>query len=229
LLETVRAEAVGGGVLYDVGAHIGLVSCLWCRHGSGRAFAFEPSPHNARLARQNFELNRLGNAEVIETAVAAEFGAARFVVEQANLGASSGGHLPDVASRIMGLGRCGGVEQTVRVTTIDTLVEGGEALPPAVTPPSKGGRHCPPPSLLKVDVEGAEVAVVRGAMETLGRYKPKVVIEVHNVWNGIELNALLAPLGYRPHNLSPSADWPQVLWAVDGRDPGVPTGTSCAE
>ena len=200
LLQTVKEEASRGGVLYDVGAHIGLVSCLWCCSGGGLACAFEPSPHNARLIHENLKINAVENARVYEVAIAARSGEAGFVVETANLGASSGGYLSDVAGRVMGLDRGGGLEQTVMVSSLDAIVE---------------LEHLSPPSLVKVDVEGSEVEVVRGAVETIRRHGPKLLIEIHNVWNGMELYSLLAPLGYRPRNLSPSANWPQVLWAIN--------------
>jgi FkbM family methyltransferase len=199
LLQTVNEEASSGGVLYDVGAHIGLVSCLWCNSGGGRACAFEPSPRNASLIRENLKINNVDNARVYELAIAAECGRARFVVETANLGASSGGYLSNLTSGVMGLERSRGREHSVMLFSLDAIVE---------------LEHLPPPALVKIDVEGGEVDVVRGAVETIHRHRPKLLIEIHNVWSGIELYSLLASFGYRPRNLSPSANWPQVLWAI---------------
>ncbi|MEN3041506.1 MAG: FkbM family methyltransferase [Bacteroidia bacterium] len=47
---------------------------------------------------------------------------------------------------------------------------------------------------IKIDVEGAEVAVLEGAAETLQRFSPTLWIEIHDTWEEIE--RLLAQLSY---------------------------------
>lgn len=47
---------------------------------------------------------------------------------------------------------------------------------------------------IKIDTEGAEVAILRGASETLRRFRPTLWIEVHGTWT--ELRALLEEYGY---------------------------------
>ena len=37
----------------------------------------------------------------------------------------------------------------------------------------------PPPDFIKIDVEGAEVALLEGAQETISRYKPRIFVETH--------------------------------------------------
>lgn len=52
---------------------------------------------------------------------------------------------------------------------------------------------------IKIDVEGHELAVLRGAQATIARYKPNLLIEVEeNIAPGAlaEINAMLMPLGY---------------------------------
>jgi hypothetical protein len=53
----------------------------------------------------------------------------------------------------------------VRTEKIDALVAGGMA----------------PPDLMKIDVEGAEAAVIRGAARTIDAQRPLMLIEVHSM------------------------------------------------
>lgn len=54
------------------------------------------------------------------------------------------------------------------------------------------------PGLLKVDVEGAEVRVLTGALELLERRRPHVLLETHSAGLERACGELLAGLGYRP-------------------------------
>jgi FkbM family methyltransferase len=74
-------------VIVDLGAHIGLAS-LWLasRYRPSKIIAVEPSPDNARLARENFARNGIA-AELIEAAVGATDGEGWFQEgPQSNLG-----------------------------------------------------------------------------------------------------------------------------------------------
>ena len=67
--------------------------------------------------------------------------------------------------------------------TIDRLVRGGEL---------------PVPALLKVDVDGGEMAVLRGAREVLARHRPHVIVETHTPGLERDCGDLLVAAGYRP-------------------------------
>ncbi len=58
-----------------------------------------------------------------------------------------------------------------------------------------------PPSIMKVDVEGAEAMVIEGGESTIRKYKPTIVIEVWSGERGIKNHSravkLLQSLGYR--------------------------------
>jgi hypothetical protein len=55
----------------------------------------------------------------------------------------------------------------------------------------------PCPDLLKIDVDGSEVAVLHGARATLGALRPSIVVEVHSADLERDCAELLSGLGYR--------------------------------
>jgi len=54
----------------------------------------------------------------------------------------------------------------------------------------------PPPSVIKIDVEGAEELVIRGAEKIISKYKPVLFIEVHGILQMYALGKILTKLKY---------------------------------
>jgi hypothetical protein len=82
-----------------------------------------------------------------------------------------------------------------------------------------------PPSLVKIDVEGAEDRVLLGMTRTIQRFRPVLVYEVDDGdresferrWNA--LDERVAAFGYRVTRLEPS--YPNLRWHV-GHSLAVP-------
>ena len=55
----------------------------------------------------------------------------------------------------------------------------------------------PPPSLMKIDVEGGEDQVVAGAIETIAKHRPTILLHTHGTEQWERCRAFLLPLGYR--------------------------------
>lgn len=131
-------------VLVDVGANIGLYTCL-ARSLGRRALAVEPHPGNLRMLRANLAANGWEDTEVVAKGLAEAPGSAPLF--GANTGASL---VPGWAQLPRGTLQ----RETIELTTLDALLEGrfaGERL------------------LVKADIEGAEYAMLRGAARTLER------------------------------------------------------------
>lgn len=143
-------------IVWDVGASTGLYSIHAARIVES-AVAFEPDPEAVARLKQNVVLNRL---EEIVKVMPLAIGAVEGVTELATDGLS--GYAP--VMRDPGLGRHAGSVK-VEVRTIDSLVAEG----------------LEPPTVLKIDIEGAEGLALQGAQVLLGGHKrPRIVlVEVH--------------------------------------------------
>lgn len=155
--QTLAEHLRPGMVFYDIGANIGFFALLGARlvGSSGAVFAFEPEPALLPRLRENIERNGFTQVTALGKAVAAVSGEIHF--EPAD---------PD-RSPDFGLGR---VRQNAGSTTIRV---------PAVSLDDFVLEH-PWPDVVKCDVEGAEVEVLRGASRLLRARKTIFVIEVHS-------------------------------------------------
>lgn len=135
-----------GDRFVDVGANIGTYSLLARRlvGPGGQVVAFEPDPGSAARLRENLGLNGITNVEVHEAAVGERPGTAQFLVDF------------DVSNRIVADG-----EPTMATRPVDV----------AALDPVLGDR---PVAMAKLDVEGHEVAALRGAADRLARADPPV-------------------------------------------------------
>lgn len=164
-----KSGANAGGVVLDVGANIGMYSLLMARWvgESGHVYAFEPAPEPLQALREHVSLNDLSDRiEVIGQAVSDASGEATFYAHASN---GENSLNPDYAKRVS-------VAEAVRVpvTTIDEFCRDREIRP----------------TLLKIDIEGFEFHALHGAAETLSKYRPTVIIELHpHIWPEIGLTS----------------------------------------
>jgi FkbM family methyltransferase len=154
--------------LFDVGANIGLMSAPVLYHvRDARVVAFEPSPNTLPFLQRSIEMSPFRERwALVPKAVGAEEGRAAFSL------ASQENSLFD---GLRGTGRVlatGTVE--VELTTVDVTWK--ELGSPVV-------------SVIKCDVEGAELAVLAGARQCLAAMRPAVLTE----WNIRNLSAYVCP------------------------------------
>jgi FkbM family methyltransferase len=158
-MELLEKNLPSGSVFFDVGAHIGYFSLIAAiRLGSsGTVVAFEPEPDNVEQFKANTTLNAdiARSIRLEEAAVSNAIGSATF-----ERGSNSYvGHL----SRVEDEQRKPETAVAVRTVTLDDFVT------------SSGFR----PSLVKIDVEGAESLVFDGMSRTLTEDRPVLLVELH--------------------------------------------------
>ena len=169
-LQEALAKAVTPGMtVFDIGANAGFFSLIAARLAGppGKCVAFDPLPENVASVREQLALNRFAHGEVVEGAVGGRNGRASISFHLSN---NSMAHL----------GTAGSGETTIEVelVTVDEAVR-------------RFGR----PHVVKVDVEGAELEVLRGAKGLLAESPPTWILEVHDPGQSGELRAALGP-GY---------------------------------
>ena len=186
LYDAVADEDLAGKTVWDVGAHVGYHTLAFsARVGpAGRVIAFEPNPYNAVRLRQNLARNRdLSERVRLETlALSDEDGTDRlFHTPVVDDGTSSGAALETALTQDNEAAYRALDSILVDVSRADSLVR---------------AERVPIPSLLKIDVEGGEVRVLRGCAELLATARPLLLIEVHNAAARSGIDAMLAAQGY---------------------------------
>jgi FkbM family methyltransferase len=159
LLEAI-ADLVGPGItVYDVGANIGYTTIMLarCVGPQGRVLAFEPLPENQERLRLHMALNGLEErVTLVPCAVSEKEGTASFLVH-----ASGGmGKVDGSPGRTEGYLR----RFTVETVDLDTFVY---------------ARGQPPPSLIKMDIEGGEASGFPGMQRLLREARPVLLAELH--------------------------------------------------
>jgi FkbM family methyltransferase len=179
LLDCLAAHLAQGDVLYDVGGHIGFISMVGARlvGPKGSVFAFEADPQNIARILTHIQLNSLPQIEVVPNAVWSECKALSFRRATVFSSRITG----SVANEIESAGA--GVHDaliTVEAVTLDRFALGNR-----------------PPTVVKIDVEGAEEEVLKGA-ETMFRVsKPVLICEIHHAAAAESVTAWLGSMGYR--------------------------------
>jgi FkbM family methyltransferase len=182
------------GVAVDVGAHQGFYTTKLAKEAGekGLVLAFEPEVMNYEMLLVNLELNGFKNVVAYRKALLDLDGNGVLYTYNGKTPKDSGKHFvrgsnqnePFYAEYVKGEPtQAPQWETKVSVTFLDHP-DFQEVLVPR-------GR-C---DLIKIDTEGAELRVLKGAQKTLRRFNPKIVLEVHyNML--VELIAFLNPLGY---------------------------------
>lgn len=187
------SNLAAGQTVFDVGGFIGLSSLFFSRivGETGRVLCFEPNPWNVNRIRLNLSHNPSLDKRIslYPLALSARAGRTTMIMsDHIESGKSStsqlraGGH---TAFSHQELYSWGFQDIDVDVTTLDDFV----VLTGIV------------PDLIKVDIEGAEVEFLRGALGTLKKHRPKLFIETHNPMAVFFTIEMLREANYHLHAL----------------------------
>lgn len=180
----------GKRCVLDIGAHIGLVTLPVASvlAPGGRVVSFEPGSVNRAYLERHVEINGLKDSVKVESALvgAEESKATPFyeLKEAAGQNTTIAGILPSGARR-----------SSIAQVSIDGYC-------------THAGLS---PDVIKIDVEGAEIDVLRGATKTLASARPLVFLSVHprqiqSAGRRLEeLSAVIAAAGYECRHVDGSA------------------------
>lgn len=168
-----------GDVFVDIGANVGYFSLIAAKHvgKKGRVFAFEPAPSNFDKLLYNVKLNNFDNIDCYPFAVYDKESSMPLFLNSLNEGGNSLVEFDGNAGQIQ-----------IEAVTLDNFI----------------ARHYPSLviKLIKIDVEGAELNVVRGMRNILkAKSAPEIICEVlSNSYR--EISFYLSEYGYKGYLLT---------------------------
>lgn len=154
-------------MVYDIGANIGYYTRFIVQDmGAKHVIAFEPMSENVELLERNVKLGNLeANVKVLAMALSDHDGSESLQIDDvmggtAVLDSVSGGEASASRKRL-------GLKpktETVNIRRLDHLIE---------------EMKLPRPDVMKIDTEGAEAIVLRGAIGVLKNHRPRLLIALH--------------------------------------------------
>ena len=144
-------DHMSGETAIDVGAHIGSYTLRMAR-GFRHVIAFEPNPFNSHILRLNLQLNKIRNVRVEEAALSDSIGVSPLYLQR-----TTGGN--------------GSLNPHHYGFRYDTRVQ--------VNVRRLDDFEIPDVDVLKIDAEGNELRILKGASQTIDRAKPLLAVEVH--------------------------------------------------
>ena len=143
-----------GDIVIDCGAHVGAYSAQALAFGAEKVIAIDPDPTQVECLRRNF---------------AAEIAEGRLIVVPKAIWSSEGSMTLKIGVGHSGMSSLiyenGGDEVEVPVTTIDSLVQ------------ELGLSRV---DYIKMDIEGAEREALKGAMKTIRKHHPRIMLDAYH-------------------------------------------------
>jgi FkbM family methyltransferase len=205
VFDLLKRELKHDDIVFDVGAYIGVYSIILARYlgPKGGVYAFEPAPDNARLLQEHLKLNRVcDKVKLVSAGVGEACGRGKLY--------ANGEHIQNSFSEAA-LGEHAGVGTIdVAVVSLDAFCD----------------EHSLEPSWVKVDTEGWELQVLRGATGLFGSNRNvRFVVEMHPyAWQTAGYDAQTFEQFCAEHSLrvtslsnqkEPFGEYGQVLISVD--------------
>lgn len=197
LFQSVEDWIRPGDTVWDVGANCGIFTyaAAVLAGAKGRVIAIEADVQCASLIDRSRQYRLEEEAPVVlcPFAVSENSGTVQFQLSAYRTAANS----------LSGFGRfdAGGRQLEVPVFSLDDL---------------RGG--LPDPTVIKIDVEGAEHLVLRGCMETLRQCRPVLVCECTGGDTGIAIENMLREAGYAWRSMTAGESTPFTQDRVDCSD-----------
>ena len=175
----VSALSLVEGVVIDVGANIGIYSIPLAKcHPKLKVIAIEASPDIFARLKSNCELNELSNVTLVNTAISNQDKGITEFYERDSMSTMFKDFLAEFGINDDNLDK-----RQIPTRTLDSIIE---------------NMNLNNISLLKLDIEGAEILALRGASNSLGQKKIRnLLIEYHSRTNLEQLTKLMEGYGYK--------------------------------
>ena len=179
-------------IVFDIGASVGLYSLAAHAVGAGFVYAFEPDKQKIKDFRANINYNKAH--EKIASVPMGLWSSETQVYYDMKTASMMGANEVD--------------SQLVPVTTIDRFVNERSAMISHI-------------DYMKIDVEGAEMEVLKGATNTLMKYKPVLFLEMHHkivpdILSDVRkfFDDLALHVDIKEMYLSPTGDTSNVMYTI---------------
>lgn len=205
ILSVITALVGHNDVCFDIGGHYGYFTLSLAKlAANGQVHTFEPVTLHAKRIRDAVQKSGLDNVTVHEVAMAGSDG--EMTLRFANS--------DDADDSMAYLEFYGGVDteaahahyenfdsKLVETRTLDSLAN-----------------QLPLPQFLKIDAEGAEVSIIQSGLKLISSAKPRMLIEVHGIYESLGCAELLQSVGYRAVLLTDQKTTLPVLWIPNDDD-----------
>ena len=164
--EAIAAAVRQGATVIDVGAAIGVMALGMARlvGSRGSVIAFEADPVQAARLREHAAANGFERTlQIVQEAVWSQTDAATIAFRCGRQMRTQGGVEADGIAPVLGGGDGAGELIEVPVTTLDAWCAATGAAP----------------ELIKIDVEGGEIEVLRGGERMIAKHRPLLIAEIH--------------------------------------------------
>lgn len=165
----------------DVGAHLGWYTCIAAKHiPSGRVYGFEMDDLSFALLEQNITINNCTNVDVYNLAVYDFSGMVSYIRDSKRPN-------PSLHLQANKKDQKSSMSVSVDSVILDEFVKSERIVP----------------NVIKIDVEGAEMNVLKGMRQTMREYRPILFLEIHptnlSYFNSStsDVLSLLIEYGYR--------------------------------
>jgi FkbM family methyltransferase len=139
--------------ILDVGANTGIYSLSAKYYPNTIWHLFEPDPFNSKLLRDNLEINQIQNVVLHDDALGSAVGEDVMKICPRNRG------LNTLGKNLLRFSENDSIDHKVKINTIDNLFYNMKI------------------DLIKIDTEGFEYNILVGGLETIKKYKPKIMLE----------------------------------------------------
>jgi FkbM family methyltransferase len=153
-----RQSIKNGDVVIDIGGHLGLNAVAFSQLApNGKVYVFEPAPNTFKIIHHTIALNKINNIEVFPQAISDSLGKTHFFINDSPIADNANSLIEHRHDKKL-------LKIEVDLTSIDEFIQ---------------QQKLTKVNFIKVDAEGAELSVLKGAEYCMANFKPKMSIGLH--------------------------------------------------